>query len=89
MSVRKTPDPRTVAINLISEHGREGFQQLIELFRSGESGTKIGLIYNVSRQRVSQWKLALGKEIVSFEVHPAISDLVDQEDPKGIERTSV
>lgn len=89
MSTKKAPDPRTVASNLISEHGRAGFQHLIDMFRSGESGTKIGHVYGVSRQRVSQWKAALGTEIVSFQVHPDIQDLVDRDDPQGTKRTLV
>lgn len=89
MTTRKSPDPRTVATNLIAEHGRAGFQRLIDMFRDGESGTKIGYAFGVSRQRVSQWKAALGKEFTTFEVHPDIRDLVDQEDPQGTKRTLV
>ena len=88
MSKRK-PDPRTVALNLISEHGAPAFQKLIDLFRKGESGTVIGNAFGVSRQRVSQWRSALGIEHVSYEVFPEISDLVDTEDPNGTQRTLV
>jgi len=81
--------PKTVANNLITEHGRDGFQRLIDMFRNNESGTKIGQLFGVSRQRVSQWKAALGKELVTFEIHPDIQDLVDQADPKGLNRTLI
>jgi len=87
--VAKKPNPRTVALNLISEHGQDGFQKLIDMFRDNISGTRIGAAFGVSRQRVSQWKLALGVEHVRYEVDAAIQNLVDQGDPKTLGRTSV
>ena len=47
------------------------------MFRAGESGTKIGQVYGVTRQRVSQWKNALGYETVTYTVKSDIADLVD------------
>lgn len=86
---KRKPDPRTVALNLISEHGKASFQRLINLFGSGASGTKIGAAFGVSRQRVSQWRAALGIERTSYEVFPEIADLVDQEEPRSTKRTLV
>lgn len=86
---RKPPNPRTVAQNIISEHGPEAFQKLIDMFRSGESGTKIGRIFGVSRQRVSQWRSTLGVEQVTYLVHPDVQDLVDVRTPRGTRRTAV
>lgn len=82
MPTRK-PDPRTVAYNLISEHGRQRFQLLIDLFRRGESGTKIGQEFGVTRQRVSQWRSALGVETVSYRLHDEIADLAEDPTTSG------
>lgn len=71
----KQPDPRTVALNLIAEHGKPAFHKLIEMFNDNVSGTKIGKIFGVTRQRVSQWKQALGYTHTTFEVKSEISDL--------------
>ena len=75
MSDKKHAKPRVVANNLIAEHGKAAFNQLIEMFCAGESGTKIGEMFGVSRQRVNQWKAALGIEHISFELHDEIKDL--------------
>ena len=86
---RKPADPRIVAHNIISVHGKAAFQKLIELFQEGASGSKIGVAYGVSRQRVSQWKATLGQERVSYEVHRDIKDLVAPKQDRTTKRTLV
>lgn len=87
---RKHADPRTVAGNIIAEHGAPAFKKLIDMFRANESGTKIGFVFEVSRQRVHQWKLALGSETTTYEVHREVSDLVEPpKQPRASRRTVV
>lgn len=86
---RQPTDPRTIAENIISDHGKAGFQTLIEMFRANESGTKIGYVFGVTRQRVNQWKTALGEERVTFVVDPAVEDLLDIPVPRGTRRTAI
>jgi hypothetical protein len=82
------PDPRTVAENIITEYGKSAFHKLIDMFRENESGTKIGYAFGVSRQRVNQWKVALGEELITYSVHPEIADLVERR-PRSTRRTAV
>ena len=82
-------DPRTVAENIIRDHGKAAFVKLISLLREGESGTKIGYILGVSRQRINQWKQALGDEQVTYNVHPSVESLLPKRATKGTRRTAV
>jgi hypothetical protein len=71
---------------LIAEHGRAAFQRLIQMFCDNVSGAKIGQEFGVSRQRVSQWRAALGTEQVTYLVRHEIRDLVgpvDEKRPSG------
>jgi hypothetical protein len=86
---RKPADPRVVAENIIAEYGKDGLKKLITMFRSGESGTKIGYVFDVSRQRVHQWKTALGHEQTTYVIHSDIVDLIDLPKPRGTRRTVV
>lgn len=76
--IAKKHDAKTVAKNLITSHGQVGFQKLIDMFRENVSGTIIGREFNVSRQRVSQWKAALGREITVFETCKEIIEFIDK-----------
>ncbi len=89
MVPKNPPNPRVVAKNIIAEHGRLAFQTLIEMLRTNVSGAKIGFIFKVSRQRVSQWRAALGIQRAVFEVHPDIADLVESRPETTTKRTAV
>jgi hypothetical protein len=89
VSDRRPIAPRTVAQNIIAEHGKPAFQKLIAMFRANESGTKIGHVFSVSRQRINQWKAALGSEHVTYVLDPAIEDLVEKKSPRTTRRTAV
>lgn len=82
----KKANPRTVAYNIIAEHGKDKFQMLIDMFRANESGTKIGTAFGVSRQRVSQWRNTLGKTTVHFDPDPVLEDLIDGDESRGLNR---
>ncbi len=59
-----------VADNIIGKHGKTRFNELIKAFQDGISGEIIGKIFGVSRQRVSQWRQALGRP--TFEPYPDV-----------------
>lgn len=57
-------------------YGRSRLVQLLEMFRAGDSGTKIAHVFSVTRQRVHQWKTQFGDEKIVFVVDPAIEKLL-------------
>lgn len=75
---RRRADPRIVAMNLIHQYGEDGFFKLIELLKAGESGTKIGYIFNVTRQRVCQWRKVLLTERRQWFIKPEIAHLFEK-----------
>ena len=88
-SGRKHADPRVVAENIIADHGEAAFKKLIEMFRGNESGEKIGYVFKVSRQRVHQWKVALGQVRTTYVVYREVSALVDLPKPPRPSRRTV
>jgi hypothetical protein len=71
---------RSLASRLIKKYGMEQFLLLLELFQRGESCTKIGYAFSVSRQRASQWQMALGEKTVVYNIHPVVEHLVGKRD---------
>lgn len=69
---------RIVAKNIIGEHGLAQFRKLIQMLRAGESGTKIGYVFGVTRQRICQWRGTLGWAETTYNVDPSIEDLLTQ-----------
>ena len=55
-----------VAENLIKTYGSAKFTQLIQMFHENVSGTAIASEFEVSRQRVNQWKHSLGVERITY-----------------------
>jgi hypothetical protein len=85
---RHIPDARVVAENIIKKHGMTAFQLLIQLFQDGAPTRKVMKVYAVSRQRVSQWREALGTQVVSFEPSPRIVHLLPRTEPRATRRVS-
>jgi hypothetical protein len=71
---------RSLASRLIKKYGMSQFLLLLELFQRGESCTKIGYAFSVSRQRASQWQIALGEKTVVYNIHPVVEHLVGQKE---------
>lgn len=72
----KKPTSQRVAENIISSYGREKFLFLINQFSAGASGPSIATEFNVTRQRVNQWKRKLGVEHITYVLQPEVEHLV-------------
>ena len=75
---------RRIAQNVIKTYGRQKFLQLIEMLRAGIPGPVIAKEFNVTRQRINQWKMQLGKETINYTVHPAIEDFLETNTRKTV-----
>jgi len=85
---RRAPDPRVVAKNIIKKYGRAEFHKLVQLFQDNAPTKKIMVAYLVTRQRVAQWKDALGTQTVTFEPKSDIHDLLPPPDVRANRRIS-
>ncbi|MBK8208304.1 MAG: helix-turn-helix domain-containing protein [Planctomycetes bacterium] len=68
-------DPATVANNFIKQYGKARFKRFLKLLKDGTSGETIAEEYNVSRERVRQWKNAFGNVVHNYDVNPDIQKL--------------
>ena len=66
-----------VAKNIINRYGIDKLTTLIAKFRSGVPGPEIAKDFGVTRQRVNQWKKALGEEHITFIVFPEVDEMVE------------
>lgn len=71
-----------ISQNLIKSYGRDKFVQLLQMFMENVPGPKIAEEFQVSRQRVHQWKQALGTEKTTYTPHPEVERII-----AGISRT--
>lgn len=71
---------RLVTRNIVERHGRAGLRRLVEGFREGESGQRIGDDLGVTRERVRQWKEILGQEVRTYIVHSEVEGALFGED---------
>ena len=65
-----------IARNFVERYGAEALQQLLGALADGESGEAIAARYNVSRERVRQWKNAFGQVVTHYQVHPEVAALL-------------
>lgn len=72
----KSDVARTVAANFIESYGQKKFVKLIAMLTNVEPGPKIAAEFDVSRQRVHQWKSQLGIEQTTFTLDPAVETLL-------------
>ncbi len=64
----------TVIANLVEKYGRERTERLLKLLERQVSGQVIADEFEVSRERVRQWKYALGGTVSTYIVDPAVKD---------------
>ena len=64
-----------VAQNFVERYGRDRFRKLLEHFSAGESGQVIADEFNVSRERVRQWKNTFGSLVTMYQIHPDVRSL--------------
>lgn len=65
-----------VARNFIKTYGRAQFRRLLTALSNGESGQSIADEFNVSRERVRQWKNKFGQIITTYRLHPEINKIL-------------
>ena len=68
-----------VARNFVARYGRARFVELIASLGDGESGQVIADAFNVSRERVRQWKNTFGTVVTIYQVHPEVQAVLDEE----------
>ena len=68
-----------VARNFINRYGEERLRRLLDALADGESGQSIAEEFDVSRERVRQWKNAFGRVLTMYQVHPEVSDVLTRE----------
>ena len=61
-----------VARNFIKRYGAHRFRELIQALEAGESGQAIAEKFEVSRERVRQWKNTFGSVLTLYQVHPDV-----------------
>lgn len=78
VSAERTEDEvaKTVAQNFIKKFGKPKFLRFIAMLQNNESGEKIAYEFEVSRQRVHQWKIQLGQEKIMFNLRPSIEEML-------------
>lgn len=71
----------TMAANFVAEYGRPGLKRFLQMLREEVSGELIAREFNVSRERVRQWKNAFGRVVYSYEPSPEIRRLAGLKQP--------
>ena len=78
---RKPPEPSSVRTrrtlrNILRNHGRANLRRLISGLEAGDSGQEIADDIGVTRERVRQWKNALGTEVRFYQPAPEVRELL-------------
>ena len=68
-----------MARNFVQRYGAERFERLMTLLSDGTSGQVIANEFDVSRERVRQWKNAFVQVITLYQVYPEIQKVLDEE----------
>jgi hypothetical protein len=74
-----TKSRERMARNFVQRYGAERFDRLMSLVSEGMSGQTIADEFDVSRERVRQWKNAFGQVIVIYQVYPEVQQVLDEE----------
>lgn len=61
-----------VARNFVKRYGADRFRELLAMLANGESGQVIASTFDVSRERVRQWKNTFGTVVTLYQVHPEV-----------------
>ena len=73
----ETPRVR-VARNFVRRFGATGLRRLLDRLADGASGQEIADEFNVSRERVRQWKTTFGTVLTIYQVHHDVSHVLDE-----------
>ncbi|NCG21631.1 MAG: hypothetical protein GWP91_21665 [Rhodobacterales bacterium] len=61
-----------VAKNFVKRYGATRLKRLLSALEAGESGQTIADEFEVSRERVRQWKNAFGQIFTMYQVYPDV-----------------
>lgn len=78
MAVASPKSRQRVARNFIKRYGRLHFRRLLDALANGESGQAIANDFDVSRERVRQWKNTFGEVITYYRVYPEIDQILHE-----------
>lgn len=67
---------RRVSQNIVRKYGQEGFSKLLNMLSNNIPCVQIAKEFQVTRQRVYQWKSALGVEKKVFQPYPDVNNFV-------------
>ncbi|MSQ01279.1 MAG: hypothetical protein EXR71_05200 [Myxococcales bacterium] len=76
MPIASTRSRERVARNFVKSYGRTRFRRLLEALAQSESGQTLADEFNVSRERIRQWKNTFGTVITVYQVHPEVERLL-------------
>jgi len=68
-----------MARNFVQRYSAERFERLMGLISEGTSGQVIADEFDVSRERVRQWKNAFVQVITIYQVYPEVQKVMDDE----------
>ena len=71
----------TVARNFVKRYGRNRLRWLLNALSNGESGQAIADEFQVSRERVRQWKNAFGPVMTLYKVHSEVEKVLEESAP--------
>jgi len=72
-----------VSRNFIKRRGMGAFRRLVSLLEQNASGPQVASEFGVSRERVRQWKNALGTSVSFYRLFPEIQQLALTPDKGG------
>jgi len=72
-----------VARNFVRRYGAKRFEALINALSSGRSGQSIADEFDVSRERVRQWKNTFGSVLTLYQVHPDVETVLRESREAG------
>ncbi len=76
MPIASTRSRERVARNFVKSYGRTRFRRLLEALAQSESGQTLADEFDVSRERIRQWKNTFGTVITVYQVHPEVERLL-------------
>lgn len=68
-----------VARNFVERYGADRFRRLLAALSEGTSGQAIADEFQVSRERVRQWKNTFGTVLTLYQVHPEVQRVLEEQ----------
>jgi DNA-directed RNA polymerase sigma subunit (sigma70/sigma32) len=73
-----TKSRERVARNFVKRYGADRLRRLLDALGHGESGQAIADEFDVSRERVRQWKNTFGQVLTLYQVHAEVQSVLDE-----------